>query len=40
MNTIPKDNIKSYIFKYIDIDIIAIKDCAKTVKIKLSKEDI
>ncbi len=34
MNTIPKDDIKSFIFKYIDIHIIAIKDYAITLKIK------
>ena len=39
-NTISKDNIKRYIFDYVDMEIIKIKNNAKIDKIRLDKDNI
>ena len=39
-NTISKDSIKLYIFDYVDMEIIKIKNNAKTDKIRLDKDNI
>ena len=39
-NTISKDNIKRYIFDYVDMEIIKIKNNAKTDKTRLDKGNI
>ena len=39
-NTISKDSIKLYIFDYVDMEIIKIKNNAKIDKIRLDKENI
>ena len=39
-NTITKDDIKRYLFRYVNFEIIRIKVNAKNDKIKLSKVDI